>query len=101
VRDYSYSRWAPHYSAISAISSEGLLANWLLKNPDERFDARSFMQFLDERLSPAMNRFYGGNPRSVIVMVRINCANLANLRPKGPPSFECILLSGMNIKLEK
>jgi hypothetical protein len=68
VRDYSYSRWAPHYSAISAISSEGLLANWLLKNPDERFDARSFIQFLDERLLPAMNRFNGENPRSVIVM---------------------------------
>ena len=43
VRDYSYSRWAPHYSAISAISSEGLLANWLLKNPDERFDARTLL----------------------------------------------------------
>jgi hypothetical protein len=56
VWDYSYSRWAPHYSVISAISSEGLLANWLLKNPDERFDVRSFIQFLDERLLPAMNR---------------------------------------------
>ena len=67
-RDYSYSRWAPHYSAISAISSEGLLANWLLKNPDERFDVRSFIQFLDERLLPAMNRFNRENPRSVIVM---------------------------------
>ena len=68
MRDYSYSRWAPHYSAISAISSEGLLANWLLKNPDERFDVRSFIQYLDERLLPAMNRFNGENPRSVIVM---------------------------------
>ena len=68
MRDYSYSRWAPHYSAISAISSEGLLANWLLKNPDERFDVRSFIQFLDERLLPAMNGFNGENPRSVIVM---------------------------------
>jgi hypothetical protein len=68
VRDYSYSRWAPHYSAISAISSEGLLANWLLKNPDERFYVRSFIQFLAERLLPAMNRFNRENPRSVIVM---------------------------------
>ena len=65
--DYSYSRWAPH-SAICAISSEGLVANWLLKNPEERYDARSFIQFLDERLLPAMNRFNGENPRSVTVM---------------------------------
>ena len=82
VRDYSYSRWAPHYySAICAISSEGLVGNWLLKNPEERFDACPFIQFLDERLLLAMNRFNGANPRSVIVMVRINCANLASLRP--------------------
>ena len=81
MRDYSYSRWVPHYSAICAISSEGLVANWLLKNPEERFDARSFIQFLDERLLLAMNRFNGENPRSVVVMVRINCANLASLRP--------------------
>ena len=46
VRDYSYARWAPHYSAISAISSDGLLANQLMKNPEERFDANSFIQFL-------------------------------------------------------
>ena len=50
VRDYSYSRWAPHFPAISAISSKDFLYNWVLKNPDERFDARSFIQFLDERL---------------------------------------------------
>ena len=85
VRDYSYSRWAPHYSAICAISSERLVVNWLLKNPEERFDVRSFIQFLHERLLPAMNRFNGENPRSVIVMVRINCANLASLRPQGRP----------------
>ena len=58
------SRWAPHYSAICAISSERLVANWLLKNPEERFDARFFIQFLDERLLPPMNRFNGENPRS-------------------------------------
>ncbi len=59
VRDHSYARWAPHYSVISAISSEGLLANRLLKNPDERFDGRSFVEFLDEQLLPAMNPFDG------------------------------------------
>ena len=32
-----------------------------------------------------MNRFNGENPRSVIVMVRINCANLASLRLQGRP----------------
>ena len=68
MRDYSYSCWTPHYYAISAISSEGLIANWLLKNPEEGFDAHSFVQFLDERLLPAMNRFNGENPQSVIVM---------------------------------
>ena len=62
-----------------------LLPNWLLKNPEERFDARFFIQFLDERLLPPMNRFNGENPRSVIVMVRINSSNLASLRPKGRP----------------
>ncbi|CAB4024257.1 Hypothetical predicted protein [Paramuricea clavata] len=68
VRDYSYARWAPHYSAISAISSDGLIANQLMKNPDERFNANSFIQFLNEQLLPAMNPFNGENPRSVIVM---------------------------------
>ena len=59
MRDYSYSRWALHYSAICAISSERLVANWLLKNPEERFDAGSFIQFLDERLLPAMYDLMG------------------------------------------
>ncbi|CAB4016334.1 Hypothetical predicted protein, partial [Paramuricea clavata] len=72
VRDYSYVRWAPHYSAISAISSDGLIANQLMKNPEERFDANSFIQFLNEQLLPAMNPFNGENPRSVIVMGESN-----------------------------
>ena len=54
---------------------------------------RFFIQFLDERLLPAMNRLIMGKTRDLL---RINCANLANLRPKGPPSFECVLLSGMH-----
>ena len=62
VRDYSYARWAPHYSAISAISSDGLLANQLMKNPEERFDANSFIQFLNEQLLPPMNPCNGGKP---------------------------------------
>ena len=64
--------WAPHYSAISAISSDELLANQLMKNPQERFDANSFIQFLNEQLLPAMNPFNGENPRSVIVMGKSN-----------------------------
>ena len=68
VSDYSYSRWAPHYSVISAISSEGLLACCVLKNPHERLNGHSFSQFLDEQLLPAMNPFNGENPRSVLVM---------------------------------
>ena len=56
VRDYCYSRWAPRYSAISTISSEGLVFNWLLKNPEESFDVCTFIQFLDERLLPAMGK---------------------------------------------
>ena len=68
VKDLSYARWAPHYSAIAAISSEGLLANCLLKSADERFDAGSVIRFLDEHLLPAMNVFNGENPRSVLVM---------------------------------
>ena len=54
VPDYSYSRWSPHYSVIAAISCEGLLA-WILKNPEERFNAQSFVEFLDQSLLPAMN----------------------------------------------
>ena len=72
VKDFSYARWAPHYSAIAAVSSEGLLANCLLTSAYERFDAGSFIQFLDEQLLPAMNVFNGENPRSVLVMVRMN-----------------------------
>ena len=68
VKDFSYARWAPHFSAISAISSEGLLANELLRNPDERFNTGSFIRFLDQQLLPAMNVFNGENPRSVLVM---------------------------------
>ena len=36
-------------------------------------------------LLPAMNRFNWESPRSVIVMVRINYANLTSLRPQGRP----------------
>ena len=48
VRDYSYSRWAPHYFAISAISSEGLIANWLLKNPEDFMLALLYPNYLPE-----------------------------------------------------
>ena len=68
VQDCSYSRWALHYSIISAISSEGLLAMWVLKNPEERFNALSFIHFLDHCLHPSMNSFDGENSRSVLVM---------------------------------
>ena len=68
VRDYSYSRWAPHYSVISAISSEGVLTNGILRNPEERFNTQSFIDYLEERLLPAMNPFNGENPHSVLVM---------------------------------
>ena len=60
ARDYSYSRWAPHYFVISAISSEGLIANWLLKNPEERFYARSPLSELFTRiLLHAIGRLWG------------------------------------------
>ena len=67
VRDHSYSRWAPH-SVISAISSEGVLANRILRNPDERFNTYSFIECLEERLLPAVNPFNGENPQSVLIM---------------------------------
>ncbi len=66
MSDYSYSRWAHHYSVISAISGEGLLACCVLKNPHERLNRHS--RFLDEQLLSAMNPFNGENPRSVVVM---------------------------------
>ena len=66
VSDYGYSRWAPNYSVI--ISSEGVLASCVLRNPYEGFNGHSFSQFLDEQLLPAMNAFNGENPRSVLVM---------------------------------
>ena len=68
VRDYSYAGWAPRYSVISAISTEGIVANTLMKNPAERFDGLSFIRFLDEQILPAMNPFNGENPRSILVM---------------------------------
>ena len=68
VEDFSYAQWSPHYSAISAISSEGILANGLLKNADERFDTHSFIRFLDEQLLLAMNVFNAENLWSVLVM---------------------------------
>ncbi len=71
VTDYSYARWTPRYSISSAISCEGLIANCLLKNPEETFETRSFIQFLDEQLLPAMNRSDGENLRSVLVMGEI------------------------------
>ena len=57
-----------HHTIISAISSEGVLASWVLKNPYERFNRHLFSQFLDEQLFPDMNPFNGENPRSVLVM---------------------------------
>ena len=59
VSDYCYSRWVLHYSAIAAISSEGIIAIRLLKNPEEIFNARSFSRFLHEHLLPAMNYLTG------------------------------------------
>ena len=55
---------------ISAISSEGLLAAYLLP-PEKRFNADTFVEFLDRSLIPAMNAYNGVNPRSVIVMGEI------------------------------
>ena len=55
VSDYSYLRWAPHYSVILAISGEGLLACCVLKNSHERLNGHSFGQFFDEQRLPAMN----------------------------------------------
>jgi hypothetical protein len=34
----------------------------ILKNPDERFNGQTFVQFLQEKLLPAMNVFNGENP---------------------------------------
>ena len=81
VSDYSYSRWAPHYSVISAISSEGVLAIRVLNNAGERLDAQSFIQFLDEQLLPAMNPFNGENPRCVLVMGKHCTYNSTNILP--------------------
>ena len=68
VSDYSYSRWAAHYSVILAISSEGLLACCVLKNPHERLCQIS--QFLDEQLlyQSVILLCNWENPRSVLVM---------------------------------
>ena len=55
---------------ISAISSEGLLAAYLLPL-EKRFNADTFVEFLDRSLIPAMNAYNGMNPRSVIIMGEI------------------------------
>ena len=68
VSDYGYSRWALHYSVISALSSEGVLVSCVLKNPYEKLIGHSFSRFLDEQLLLAMNPFNRENPRSVLVM---------------------------------
>ena len=39
-----------------------------MKSAGERFDAGSFIRFLDEQLLPAMNAFNEENPRAVLVM---------------------------------
>ena len=66
LRDHSYSRWEPHLSVISAISSEGLVANYILP-AEQRFNNEAFIAFLDHCL-PLMNVYNGVNVCSVIVM---------------------------------
>ena len=70
VRDYSYSRWSPRFSVIFVISSEGLVANYVLPL-EQRFDNNAFIEFLDVCLLPVMNVYNGVNARSVIVMGKI------------------------------
>lgn len=67
MQNRCYSRWGPRYNAVSAISSEGLIALELLGD-GERFVTDTFVSFLRNTLLPVMNRFDGQNPRSVIVM---------------------------------
>ena len=51
-----------------------MLANCILRNPEERFNKHLFIEYLEERLLPAMNPFNGENPQSVLVMGEyINC----------------------------
>jgi hypothetical protein len=51
-----------------------VLANCILRNPEERFNKHLFIEYLEERLLPAMNPFNGENPQSVLVMDEyINC----------------------------
>ena len=61
VRDYRYSRWVPHYFAVSTILSNENVANRLLKNPEERFDARSFIQLYHLMVKPAIFIVMGKN----------------------------------------
>ena len=68
VSDYGYSRWAPHYSVISALSSEGVLVSCVLKDPYEKLIGHSFSRFLDEQLFAGHEPFNGENPWSVLVM---------------------------------
>ena len=51
----------------SAISVEGLLVVDLL-NAGQKFNTESFIQFLNQKLLPAMNPFDGYSPHSVLVM---------------------------------
>lgn len=70
VQNHCYSRWGPRYNAVSAISSEGLIALELLGD-GERFVTDTFETFLRNKLLPVMNAFNGQNPRSVIVMGKL------------------------------
>ena len=63
---------------ISAISSEGLVANYILP-AEQRFNDEAFIAFLDHCLLPLMNVYNGVNTRSVIVMGELNNDSKSNL----------------------
>ena len=63
VSDYSYARWALHYSVISVMWRDMEFSQIVWKKKE-----KSFGDFLDEQLLPAINPFNGENPRSVLVM---------------------------------
>ena len=59
-----------HYSVISAISSEAVLVNSILRNPEDRSTCmHSFIEYLEEQLLLAMNQFNGENP----IMLTLHC----------------------------
>ena len=75
VQNHCYSRGGPHYNAVSAISSEGLITLELLGG-GERFVTDTFESFLRNKLLPVMNTFNGQNPRSVIVMGKLSQSSM-------------------------